>query len=103
MVQNRDFESRRRRALAKQLRVGQWAAVEDPDENPFWLAKIAEQAYQHTGNSIEASKTDIAFVKNYWYIKVHVYKPNVSQAPGGYSFLKMGSEPARCRCERVDC
>mmetsp|Transcript_3940 Transcript_3940/g.6045 ORF Transcript_3940/g.6045 Transcript_3940/m.6045 type:complete len:177 (-) Transcript_3940:166-696(-) len=68
------------------LRVGQWAAVEDPDENPFWLAKIAEKAYQHTGNSIEATKTDIAFVKNYWYIKVHVYKPKVSQAPGGYSF-----------------
>jgi hypothetical protein len=83
-VQNRDAESRRRRALAKTLKRDQWAAIEDPDENPFWLAKVVEPAFEYAG--LSERKDFVDFVKGHWYIKLHVYKPKESNAPGGVTF-----------------
>lgn len=63
-----------RRALAKTLKRDQWAAIEDPDENPFWLAKVVEPAFEYAG--LSERKDFVDFVKGHWYIKLHVYKPS---------------------------
>lgn len=72
----RAINSDARRKSARQARVDDYLAVENPNKMEvckFWLARVSKAAHQHRGGTVV--KNGVNLVNAGYYIDIHVFKP----------------------------